>query len=357
MPLALTALGWSPRLTAALNDLGAPDLLPARVCAVDRGSVRVLGLPPDPWEPRKLVLRLDPALAVGDWIACRRLGLDDVAEQLLPRHSMFARKAPGRASAPQLVAANVDVVLVVTALGEDFSARRVQRYVSAALAGGAQAVVIVSKADRAHDPVAVRAELEEAVPGVPVVLTSAVVSGGLDALRAVLPPHATVAFAGSSGVGKSTLINRLLGDDVQPTLPVRDSDDTGRHATTRRQLLPGPDGLLLIDTPGMREFGLVDAEAGVAATFADVEALASGCRFRDCGHRGDPGCALELAVESGELPAVRLESWLALRDEVAMADARFAQRQAQERKASEKDLSREIRRWKKGERDRGGKGA
>lgn len=355
----LNGLGFTPRLAAHLAALAEPDLQPARIVAVDRGSVEVLGLPPDGWTPQRPAIRLHHPLTVGDWLACRRVDDHWVVEHMLPRSSLFVRKAPGRASEPQLVAANVDVVVVVTALGEDFSAHRVQRYVSAALAGGAAAVVVVSKADRPHDAASVRAELQVAVPGVPVVLASAVALNGLDELRPVLPAGATLAFAGSSGVGKSTLINRLLGigqEEGQKTLPVREGDDKGRHATTRRQLLPGPAGWLLIDTPGMREFGLVDADAGLAEVFADVELLAASCHFSDCSHSGDPGCALERAVESGELPAARLASWVALKTEVAAADARFAHRQAQERKAWEKDISREIRRWKKGERLRGGKG-
>lgn len=357
-PAVLVSLGWTPVRTAELAALGDSGLLPARVCGVDRGSVEALGLPPLPLQPQRLVFRTDQALAVGDWLAVRQQGDAALAERLLPRASLFARKAPGRSSEPQLLAANIDVVLVVTALGEDFSPRRVQRYVSAARAGGAAAVVVVSKADRPHDQAAVRAELAEAVPGVPVVLASSVLPGGLDELRAVLPSRATLALAGSSGVGKSTLVNRLIGLDEahgQKTLDVRAADDKGRHATTRRALLLGPAGWLLIDTPGMREFGLVHAEAGIAEVFADVEALAAACRFRDCSHRGEPHCALQEAVTAGSLPAVRLASWLALREEAAAADQRFAERKGQDKKAWEKDIAREQRRYMQGERERGGK--
>lgn len=311
----LAALGWTPDRDGDLD----PRWRPARVAVAERGGYLVLGLDEPTWATcAGRVLNeaggSQDLPAVGDWV-----GLDDggLIAAVLPRRSCFVRKAPGGKSRPQVICTNVDVVFVVTAVGPDFSPRRIERYVAAIWSAGASPVIAVNKTDLDHDAVELAEILDEVAPAVDVIYTSAVDGRGIDELTARITAGQTVALVGSSGVGKSSLINRLLGAERQATAPVRESDDKGRHTTTRRELCQMPGGGLVIDTPGMRELGLWDAVDGVETAFADIEALAAECRFRDCRHDGEPGCAIAEALAAGDLSADRYGSYCALLKELA----------------------------------------
>jgi ribosome biogenesis GTPase / thiamine phosphate phosphatase len=255
--------------------------------------------------------------AVGDFVALRALHAGRaIVEAVLPRRSSFRRRAAGLETDEQILAANVDTLFLVSGLDRDFNVRRIERYLVMAWDSGARPVVVLNKADLADDLEARQREVEAVAPGVPVHAVSGKAGAGLESLAPYLQPAQTVAFLGSSGVGKSTLINRLLGEEVMATRAVREDDQRGRHTTTHRQILRLPGGALVVDTPGLRELQLWDPGEGVAATFGDVRELAAGCRFRDCTHQGEPGCAVERAVAEGRLAADRLGSYHKLQREL-----------------------------------------
>ena len=330
----LTELGWSEALGAAFAPWhGKPDHEPGRVVvefnhlyrvSVDDGDVEVnlAG------RLRHEASRRSELPAVGDWVVVRR-GSDrqrGAIVAVLPRRSRFSRKAAGNVTGEQVVAANVDVVFIVMALDADFSLRRLERYLLLARESGAAPVVLLTKPDLDLDPVSRVAEVTAVAGEVPAHLVSPKLNQGIEQVAAYLGPGRTGALLGSSGVGKSTIINRLSGRDVQRTREVREVDAKGRHTTTNRELVVLPDGGMIIDTPGMRELQLWDASGAVRETFDDIAALAPACHFTDCRHRDEPRCAVKAAVESGALPAERLDSFLKLQGELA-----FLERQQDER--------------------------
>jgi ribosome biogenesis GTPase len=309
----LRELGWND----ALADNLEPGLAPGRVAAAHRAAF-------DVWtEAGPVRSRLPGRLVhdgldvgVGDWVG---LG-DGLIRAVIPRRSAIVRNAASdqqRRTQGQTLAANVDVAFVVSSLGPDLEPRRIERYLVTIWESGATPEIVLTKADRLDDPWPLVAEVEAVALGVPVHVVSALTGQGCDAIRARIPAGATAVLLGSSGVGKSTLVNLWLGEEVMVTRETREDDDEGRHTTTVRQLLVLPGGGLVIDTPGLRELQLWDVgSAGLEATFADVEELATDCRFADCSHVHEPGCAVLGAVESGELPADRLASWRKLQREL-----------------------------------------
>jgi ribosome biogenesis GTPase len=306
----LPELGWNDELAENME----PGLVPGRVAAVHRGAF-------DVWTESGAVRSRLPGrlvhegldVGVGDWV-----GLSDgLIRTVLPRRSAIVRNAAGLTTTAQTLAANVDVALVVSSLGPDLEPRRIERYLVTIWESGASPEIVLTKADRLDDPWPLVAEVEALALGVRVHVVSAVTGQGCDALRARIPAGTTAVLLGSSGVGKSTLVNLWLGEETMATKETREDDDEGRHTTTHRQLLVLPGGGLVIDTPGLRELQLWDVDsAALDATFADVEELAADCRFADCTHTHEPECAVLAAVESGELPRERLHSWRKLQREL-----------------------------------------
>jgi len=337
-PERLAAFGWSGAVAAAFEPFAASGLGPARVVAEDRGSYLVAT---DAGESRAQVggrFRYDagddPAAfpAVGDWVALDGAG-SGVIHGVVPRRTSIVRLAPGRRTIAQVVGANVDVVFVVASLNQDLNIRRLERYLAVAWESGAEPVVVLSKADIADDLAEAMAAIDRVSVGVQIIAASAVDGRGIGALRALIGPGATVAFIGSSGVGKSTLLNVLAGDALAAVSEVRDDDAKGRHTTTRRQLHLLPDGGLVLDTPGMRELAPWDANEGLERSFADIEALAATCRFSDCAHDGEPGCAVNAAIRDGDLNEARFEGWRKLEREARHLERRVdALARAEERR-------------------------
>lgn len=329
-PAGLARLGWNERLVQQFERFRAEGLEPGRVLSEERGRYLVGTADGEVWTTVAGRLRHDAASAeelpaVGDWVAIAG-GTDGmpVVQAVLPRHSRFARPARGDIPGAEVVAANVDLVLVVMSLDHDFNVPRLERYMALAWASGAQPVILLNKADVCPDVGERLLEAHEAAPGVPVLVMSAREGAGIESLRPMLEPGHTVCLVGSSGVGKSTIVNALLGWERQATADVRADDQRGRHTTTRRELVAMPSGALLIDSPGMRSVGMWDSEDGIGAAFSDIDALAAGCRFSDCGHDVEPGCAVQAAIAGGTLTARRLESRRKLERELEAVERRRA---------------------------------
>ncbi|UCD39267.1 MAG: ribosome small subunit-dependent GTPase A [Fidelibacterota bacterium] len=340
----LEAYGLTDAVLAALAELGGDDSQPARIITGVRQNYRVItaGGELPATATGRLQFDTDESAdlpVAGDWVAARIFDDQAVIHQVLPRRTSLMRKSSGRGSAQQVLAANVDTLFIVQSLDRDFNLRRLERYLVMAREGGVEPVILLSKRDLhpEEDIPSFVAQAQAVSPDTPVLVYSAQDSSGVDAIRARLRPGQTFCLAGSSGVGKSTLINQLLGESRLATRPVREKDARGRHATTRRELILLPEGGVLIDTPGMRELGVLAEQSSLESTFPEIEALAPGCRYGDCRHQQEPGCAVRQAVESGDLPRSRYDSYLKLARELAynatQADqlSRLKYRRAQKR--------------------------
>ena len=342
--MTLAQLGWNPFFEQQFAQLGNHNLIPARVMAEHGQFYDLHGehgrlLADTSGKLRHAAGSRGELPAVGDWVAVQPRPAENAGtiHVVLPRKSCFSRKVAGSTTDEQVVAANVDVLFLVNGLDRDFNARRIERYLAPAYESGASPVIVLNKADVCADVPGCIAAVDAVAVGVAVLAVSAATGEGVDALQQHIGPGRTAAFIGSSGVGKSSLINCLLGQDRQATTPVREHDSHGRHTTTSRQLLVLPSGGLLIDTPGMRELQLWSDGRGVSETFQDIENLIARCRFSDCRHETEPGCAVRAALEEGALDRGRYESYLKLQRELR----HFESRQDQRLQSAEKQ------RWKK----------
>jgi ribosome biogenesis GTPase len=324
----LETYGWDAAWSVEFEPFRDQGLAPGRVVVPHRGAHDVVT------EEAEVRAKVAPRLrrsappaelpVVGDWVA---LDSKSVIQAVLPRRTAFSRRAPqdsgSEGAREQVVAANVDVVFVTAALGRDLDRLLLERYVALALQSGARPVLLLTKVDLDDDPEAATEELAGVGGGIPIRSVSAKTGAGLDGVRELIEPGVTGALLGSSGVGKSTLVNALVGDDELLATGTTRADGAGRHTTTRRQLVLLPEGGILIDNPGMREVHLWLAGDGLAEAFADIAELAASCRFSDCSHESEPGCAIQAALADGSLPRERWESFRALERELADLEERL----------------------------------
>lgn len=320
--MLLESLGADVSVQGLFEPHAARELVLARVAIASREHFRLITAQGDCTAEVSGTLRHSSAgragmPITGDWVCARLAGVDRaIIEAVLPRKTVFSRRAAGRRENEQPVAANIDLVFLVCGLDGDYNLRRLERYLTLAAESGAEPVVVLNKSDLCNDLETRLAEAAVVACGAPVIATTTMKPGGLDELRAFLSYGRTVALLGSSGVGKSAIVNCLLGEDRQRTNAVRESDSRGRHTTTHRELIPLPAGGALIDTPGMRELQLWAGQESVDRSFDEIAEIALACRFRNCSHSGDRGCAVAQAIEAGELSEAR---WLSYRKLLAEA--------------------------------------
>jgi len=351
---SLDALGWSSQFNTNLDRARLDGAEPARVIEAHRGSYRVLGERGSFYAEAAGKLR-HGAMArealmpcVGDWVVARTPERPDggtaLIERVLPRRTQLTRKDPDSGTIEQVIAANMDTVFLVQSLNRDLNPRRLERYLALLWESGAEPVIVLSKSDLREAPESLIEAVERSSSGASVHVTSAWTPGGLDVLAPYLSPGRTVALVGSSGVGKSSIVNGLLGEDIARVQEIRAADDRGRHTTTARHLHLLSQGGMLIDTPGMRTVLLLENEEGIGRTFEDIEAIALRCRFRDCGHGSEPGCAVREAIEQGTLDAARYRSYGKLQREATYQAGKLDVRIRLEEQRRWRQIHRDARR-------------
>lgn len=330
----LVTIGWNSKRETAFKQLGLEDVCPGRIVADHGQKYRIITERGEGWAEMsgRLLHELEEHSAhpaVGDWVALRLLtsdSQDGVIHGVLPRSSQISRRAAGSIPVEQIVAANVDLLFIVVALNLDFNLRRLERYLIMAWNSGALPVILLSKADLCDDPQRYISEVEEVSPGVQVLAISAMEDRGAEELHHLLKPGVTVALTGSSGSGKSTIVNWMAGQEMQRTQDIRESDSRGRHTTTHREMFILPQGAVMIDTPGMRELQLWDDEGGLAEAFSDISELAQRCRFGDCRHERELGCAVRTALEEGTLDPKRMDNYRRTQRELKFQNAKERRR-------------------------------
>jgi ribosome biogenesis GTPase len=339
-PQGLPAALEPGRIVAAARDIFLVQTAAGELWCRVSGKLRARAAAEDLWP------------CAGDWVALRRHGegSDGTLEAVLPRQTALLRHAAGRRSRAQALAVNMELVLLLMGLDGNFNPARMERLAAVAWGSGAQPVAVLTKSDLVESADAHVLRIEGVVPFVPVHAVSALSGAGLAELRALLAPGKTGVMIGSSGVGKSTLLNRFAGAELRRTREVRASDSRGRHTTSLRELFLLPGGGCLIDTPGLREVGVWGESGGLEETFADVAELAERCRFRDCAHRGEPGCAVAAALAEGRLDPERYQSYLKLRRELRFARSRSDERLRREREQWGKEIARQQRSFDKSSR-------
>ena len=336
--MSLENFGWNPHFENEFAPFRKPEAEPARVASADRD--RLLVWTESGEREASIGGRLrhdsDDWPAIGDWVV---LESGSRIAAILPRCTTFSRKHPGEVTRQQVIAANIDVLFVVSGLDGDFNLRRIERYLLLAWESGAKPVVVLNKSDLCADPDEAVASVERLASGAPVAVISALEGSGVSSLEEHLDAGHTTALVGSSGAGKSTLVNRMLGEERQGTQQVRADDSRGRHTTVRRELILTPKGWLLIDTPGLRELQLWATSAGIDRAFSDIASLVRDCRFGNCRHNGEPGCA----VAAAGIDEARLASYTKLQRELAHLDRKQDQRAALEEKRKIKRIHRAMR--------------
>lgn len=334
--IQLQRYGWNDFFEANFQALGEQGFVPGRVALEYNQFYRVLTDRGETLAEITGKLKHEAAgraelPAVGDWTALRfdKLGNKATLHAVLPRRSKFARKTKGSKTEEQIVGANIDIIFLVTSLNQDFNPRRIERYLTIAWDSGAEPVVLLTKTDLCENVAELRAEMEAVAGSVPIHTVCAIQGEGLEELERYFTAGRTAALIGSSGVGKSTLINRLIGVERQTVKEVREHDDRGLHTTRHRELILMPNGALVLDTPGMRELQLWDAGEGVETAFEDIEELAANCYFSNCRHQTEPRCAVRAALKADTLDAQRFENYMKLQKELnhlTLRQDQFAQR-------------------------------
>lgn len=326
----LADFGWSSFFSDQLNSSDTEKLIPVKVSEVHRAKIRVLAPDFDEYVPPFYAKKSDneARAIVGDWLLLDKNTFEPA--RLLTRKSLLKRLAPGKGRRAQLIAANIDTLFIVSSCNQNFNIARIERYLTLAQDAGVHPVVVLTKVDLTDTPQDYVKQAKTLLPDLDVILLNAKDPASVEQLLPWCNKGQTAAFLGSSGVGKSTLINTLTGDDQIATQDVRQTDDKGRHTTTSRELHLLSTGGLLMDTPGMRELQLTDVQMGVEEVFSDITDLALTCRFRDCKHQTEPGCAIRAALESGDLEETRLQRWKKLSEEDQQNTQNLAKRHARE---------------------------